>query len=235
MDATEKLVANHLAYRGYTDVIFEPDGNIPPDFLIDGAIAIEARRLNQNHFDETDAKGLEEVSIPLMHRIRKLINSLGAPTEGESWFIHFTFKRPVEPWKSLGPKLRKALKTFITAPVKQEGTIVKTQEFELEVVFRASKPHATMFVMGGYNDRESGGWVLSEMATNIRHCANEKSGKIAKVRQKYGQWWLALVDHIGYSLDEFDREVFRENVSIEHDWDKIILIDPRDHTRWFEI
>jgi len=234
MDATEKIVADHLAHRGYANIIYEPDGNIAPDFLVEGTIAIEVRRLNQNHFSGAKVEGLEEASIPLRDRIKKLARSLGAPTEGESWFVSFTFKRPVEPWKSLEPKLRQALKTFITAPVKQAGTIAKTQGFELEV-FRASKPHATMFVMGGYSDKESGGWVLSEMETNIRHCASEKSRKIANVRQKYKQWWLALVDHIGYSLNEFDREMFREHVSIKHDWDKIILIDPRDHTRCFEI
>ena len=75
----------------------------------------------------------------------------------------------------------------------------------------------------------------SEMETNIRHCASEKSRKIEKVRSNYPKWWLALVDHIGYALDDFDREMFREQVSIEHDWEKIILIDPRNHARWFEI
>ena len=65
MDATEKLVAKHLKHRGYANVVYEPDGNIPPDFLVDGTIAIEVRRLNQNHFDGPDAKGLEEVAIPL--------------------------------------------------------------------------------------------------------------------------------------------------------------------------
>ncbi len=57
MDRTEKLVSEHLAHRGYKYVVYEPDGNIPPDFLVDGSIAIEVRRLNQNHFDGQDAKG----------------------------------------------------------------------------------------------------------------------------------------------------------------------------------
>lgn len=136
-----------------------------------------------------------------------------------------------EPWRQA---LRQALQTFIAAPVKQKGTIFTTQGFELDV-FRASKPHATIFVMGGYSDQESGGWLLSEMETNIRHGASEKSRKVAKVRHKYGQWWLPLVDNIGYGLDNFDRKMFRDQVSIEHDWDKIILIDPHEPTRSFEI
>lgn len=234
MDATEKLVYEHLSHRGYANVVYEPDGNVPPDFLVDGTTAIEVRRLNQNHFNGADAKGLEELAIPLWNRIKELVASLGAPIGSESWFVFFRFTRPVEPWRSLGPKLQQALEAFKIAPVKQKGTITKAQGFELDV-FRASKPHATMFPMGGCSDQESGGWLLAEMETNIRHCAREKSRKIANVRSKYGQWWLTLVDHIGYSLDDFDREMFRDQVSIEHDWDKIILIDPRDHTRWFEI
>jgi len=43
MDASEKLVAKYLAHRGYMDVIYEPDGNVPPDFLVNGCIAIEVR------------------------------------------------------------------------------------------------------------------------------------------------------------------------------------------------
>ena len=234
MDATEQLVADHLAHRGYTNVVYEPDGNIPPDFLVDGNIAIEVRRLNQNHFEDGDAKGLEEVAIPLWKRVKELASSLGAPTENESWFVFFRFARPVEAWKALGPKLRKALEAFVSSPTKKKCVIFKTAGFELEV-FKASSPHATMFVMGGCSDEESGGWLLSEMETNISHCASEKSRKIEKVRSKYKHWWLALVDHIGYGLDDFNREMFRDQVSISHGWEKIILIDPRDPSRWFEI
>jgi hypothetical protein len=234
MDPTEKLVADHLTHQGYTDVVYEPDGNVPPDFLVNKRIAIEVRRLNQNHFDGADAKGLEEVAIPLWKKIEKLIASFGSPTAGESWFVFFRFGRPVEAWKSLEPKLRHALQAFVDSPVMHKGTIANEGGFELDV-FRASSLHPTMFLMGGCSDNESGGWLLAEMETNIRHCASEKSHKIRRVRAKYGEWWLALVDHIGYALDDFDREMFRDQVSIEHDWDKILIIDPRDPTRWFEI
>ncbi len=234
MDATEKHVSDYLTHRGYIDVVYEPDGNIPPDFLVDGTIAIEVRRLNKNHFDGSDVKGLEEVAIPLCNRIKALVASLGAPTEGESWFIDFRLRRPVEPWKSLCPKLRRALEAFKAAPIKQNSTIIETLGFKL-IIFRASKTHTTMFVLGGYIDSDAGGWLLPDMQTNIFHCVTEKSRKIAIVRSKYGQWWLALVDRIGHSLSEPDREIFRAQMSIEHDWDKIIIIDPQDHTRWFEI
>lgn len=235
MDATEKLVYDHLAYRGFTSVAYEPDGNIPPDFLIDGKIAIEVRRLNQNHFTNSEAKGLEEVAIPLWNKIKQLLGLLGPPTKGESWFVHFKFSRPIEQWRTLEPKLRKGLQDFIADADHSRRVIVQAQGIEVEVICKTSKPHDTMFVLAGCSDEESGGWLLAEMETNIRYCASEKARKIEKVKSKYPQWWLALVDHIGYGLDDFDREMFRDQVSVEHSWDKILIIDPRNHTRWFEI
>jgi len=235
MDTTEKVVEDHLKHLGYTDIVYEPDGNIPPDFLVNGTIAIEVRRLNQNHSDGVATKGLEEVAIPLWNKVKGLLASMGPATESESWFVRFRFTRPVEHWKTLEPKLRVGLTAFSRASAKTRTIVAQGQGFELEVFCRTSKPHPTMFVMAGCSDEESGGWLLSEMESNINYCASEKSRKIEKVRSKYPQWWLALVDHIGYGLDDFDRELFRDQVSIQHDWDKIILIDPRDHERWFEI
>jgi len=234
LDASERLVEQYLRNMGYSDIVYEPDGNVPPDFLVNGRIAIEVRRLNQNHFDGTQTKGLEEVAIPLWKRIETLLESIGPPTAGESWFVFFRFGRPVEAWKTLEPKLREALKSFAGRTLRERGCIVEEERFELEVL-RASEPHETLFLMGGCSDWESGGWLLSEIEWNLRHCVAEKTRKVAHFRAKYAEWWLALPDHIGYALDNFDREMFRDQVSIEHSWEKIILIDPRDATRHFEI
>jgi len=235
MDASEKLVADHLAHRGFTNVIYEPDGNVTPDFSVDGNVAIEVRRLNQNHYDGTNTKGLEETSISLWKNILNLLNDIGTPIADETWFVHFRFSRPVEQWKKLRPSLHQALTDFAASETRQGRVIFENQGFELEVYCRASTIHSTTFILAGCSDQDSGGWLLAEMSKNISHCASEKSRKIAAVRPKYQCWWLALVDHIGYGLDKFDRDQFQSQISIEHDWDKIIIIDPRDHTRWFEI
>lgn len=235
MDSSETLVDAHLRHRGFLDIVSEPDGNIPPDFLVNGNIAIEVRRLNQNDFTGPAAKGLEEVAIPLWKKVKTVAAKMGPPINGESWFIHFRYKRPVEEWKTLEGKIISALAVFMVSKSKTRQVIAKGTNFELEVFCRTSNPHSDMFVLAGCADDDSGGWLLAEMETNIRHCASEKEGKVAKVRSKYLNWWLALVDYVGYGLDEFDREMFRDQVSITHTWDKIIIINTRDHTRWFEI
>jgi len=88
--------------------------------------------------------------------------------------------------------------------------------------------------MGGYTD-DSGGWLLSIMEENLKLCIDEKSAKVARVRSKYAEWWLVLVDHIGYGLGLHDQKMLKEKISISHNLDKVIVLAPNDHTRAFEI
>jgi hypothetical protein len=43
------------------------------------------------------------------------------------------------------------------------------------------------------------------------------------------------VDHIGYGLTGQNREEIRELVQMDHSWDKIILVNPLDPKRGFEL
>jgi hypothetical protein len=48
MDNSELIVSKYLASVHGDNFVYEPDGNTPPDFLVDQRIAVEVRRLNQN-------------------------------------------------------------------------------------------------------------------------------------------------------------------------------------------
>ena len=50
MDPTERQVYDHLAQRGFERIEFEPDGQRPPDFLVDSRIAVEARYRSGRQF-----------------------------------------------------------------------------------------------------------------------------------------------------------------------------------------
>jgi len=41
MKQEEKWVEEYLTHRGFRDIVYEPDGNVPPDFLVNGKIANE--------------------------------------------------------------------------------------------------------------------------------------------------------------------------------------------------
>jgi hypothetical protein len=49
MNKDERIVAAYLGTLSMGAVVFEPNGKAPADFLLNGRIAIEVRRLNQHY------------------------------------------------------------------------------------------------------------------------------------------------------------------------------------------
>src|ERR1035437_2800358 len=209
MDKTEGVANDYLVHLGrFESIVYEPDGNIPPDFLLNGRIAVEVRRLNQNERTESGLRGLEGTAIKLRMRIGRLLASLGPAKSGASWYVYCRFSRPVPAWDVLRPALRQRLLAFRDHTESDDRPIAITIPHGVELkLFRASTTHPTSFVPGGCSDDDSGGSVFEETQKNARLCIEEKTLKIARVRAKYPEWWLILVDRIGYGVDDCDREM----------------------------
>lgn len=232
MDASEAIVEKLLKHMGFESVCYEPDGNVPPDFLADGRVAVEVRRLNQNYDAGNGKRGLENTAIPLSDRVEKLASSFG-PAEDESWFLVFHFSRPIKPWGELKPKLRAKLAAFRARPERSSGPVYADENFELDVI-RASQPLEHYFCMGWCSDRQSGGFIVSEMLENIAHCSDEKLNKIASFRNKYPEWWLVLTDYIGYGLDDYNKQQLLAHAKRPAGWDKIVVVSPSNPKKWLE-
>jgi hypothetical protein len=237
MDGTEKIANDYLVHLGqFEGIVYEPDGNIPPDFLLNGRIAVEVRRLNQNERTASGLRGLEGTAIQLRMRIGRLLASLGPAKSGATWYVHCRFRRPVPAWDVLRPALRQRLSAFRDHINSDDRPTAITIHDGVELkLFRASTAHAAAFVPGGCSDDDAGGFVFEETQSNVRLCIEETTRKIARVRDKYPEWWLILVDRIGYGVDDCDRQMFREHLGIQHNWDKVILLNPLDHRSAFEI
>ena len=227
MDGTEQLAGEYLANQRIGDVVYEPDGNVPPDFLVGGRIAVEVRRLNQHEDTESGPRGLEETSIPIGQHIQRFIKTLGPSDPGESWFVFHTIRRPVPSWKRVQRFLRDHLTDFADQDSRTEVRYALDKGFKIRL-FPASKPHSTFFVPAGSTDHDSGGWVLAELLENIPICIEDKTKKVSRFRDKYSLWWLLLVDYIGYGLNTVDRTQLRSLVDVSGTWDRIILVNPLD-------
>jgi hypothetical protein len=231
MDEAEQRAADYLLAEGYSQIVFEPDGNIPPDFCVDGSVAVEVRRLNQT-FDD---KGLNELAIPLSQHLKKILISFGPPVDGRSWYVFWRFKRPLPQWKTLRKEIHRALAEFRSAATRNDQVnLGVTGGFDLRLAV-ASSVHKDMFVPGGYTDRQAGGFLLAEMERCIQDHIDEKTLKVAPYRSRYSKWWLILVDYLGYGLNAFDQELFNDQIAIKHHWDKLIVIAPSGTQRGFEI
>lgn len=163
MDESETLVEAYLKNIGFTDVRYEPDGNVTPDFLADCRVAVEVRRLNQN-FDDGSGKGLrglEEAAIPLWQWVRDYLTGLGpAPASGCSWYVLYRFSRPTPALKDLKRELDALLKPFMAEadPQPFEGKL--NSNFWIKVS-RSSLPRSTFFCQRGtlIDSRGAGFWL----------------------------------------------------------------------------
>src|SRR5437867_7019158 len=106
MDSSERIVSEYLSHHGFRDVVFEPDGDRTPDFLLNGRIAVEVRRLNQNEDTPNGPRGLGEGAIPLQAKVSRLLGTLGSSDGGETWYVVYSFRRPLPPWDELANALR---------------------------------------------------------------------------------------------------------------------------------
>lgn len=226
MDKTEMIARAYLESRGHASVVYEPDGNVPPDFLVDGRVAVEVRRLNQHEATPAGPKGIETAYFVLGPLIRRLVSQLGPSRDGESWFVALSFARPLPPWSVLRKALRRTLMAFRDSEARSACEIRLFPQVELRL-FRGGPTHSTLFVFGALSDYDAGGWLVSEIIRNTAICVEEKTGKVAVVRGRYSEWWLLLVDYIGHgALDESDYALLRAHLQRPDGWDKLILVDP---------
>jgi len=226
MDHSETLALKFLDSLNLGPISFEPDGNIPPDFLIGNRIAVEVRRLNQHWINsEGESQGLENDQFAVVRLIRRLTVEIGPPTQGKSWFVIYRFSRPLLPLRKLTQAIREYLIRFRDGYTQSTEFIVGGS-FHLRLL-RATDLHTTCFLLGGASDRNSGGFVGGLLAENIKFCLREKERKIAAVRHKYPEWWLVLIDLVSYGM--------WEPLSLQHSWDKLILLDPQNPVRAYDL
>lgn len=233
MDAIERIALQYLTSQGFTDVCYEPDGRVPPDFLVSGQIAVEVRMLNQREPTGDNPRGLEQVDIPLRKRMFGLAATFGEPKR-ENWLLYYRFARPVERWKTLGPRIGDWLNRFVNTPEETGREVDFGRGFSIVMIKRSGPANQLVEIIGN-SDEDSGCSLIAEIQRTVQLCISEKTKKIASVRSKYPEWWLILVDHMGYSLTDFERDLFKSSAKLNHTWDKVLLVNPRDPAQAFEV
>lgn len=235
MKNEEKIAQIYLERCGYDNIIFEPDGNIPPDFAINRNVAIEVRRLNQHHQTNGRAQPLEQLEFSLIPKIRSLLNNITFESEhSHSYFVFIQFSRPIGNAKKLLKKVTLTLEEHLQTSVKEKTRYLLNDNFSLEV-FPSSKKYPQPYLLGGYIDIDSGGFIVSEIYKNLKIIIEEKTRKIAPYKSNYQEWWLLLIDYIGIHLSAHDANQLSEIFNIEHQWDKIILVSPIEPYSGIEI
>jgi hypothetical protein len=237
MNPDEAIANEFLKSLNKGTVLYEPDGNIPPDFALDGRrVGVEVRRLNQNRVYPNGKKhAYEHVGIRMWHRMTQLLKQFGPSCEGESWHVIMMFRRPLD-WRSIEKDVVSQLNDFKQSPGRADTTLKFGDSFELDLD-RARKDAGSFFNLRGSCDGDAGGAILAEVERNLRLCVEEKERKIAPYRERYDEWWLVLINHVDLRMEADDYETFIMDADppITHSFRRVFLIDYAEYQHWFEV
>jgi hypothetical protein len=202
MNLDEARTYKYLRVKFGENVVFEPDGNIPPDFLVNSQYAIEVRRLNQNFFDNGTSQGLELLSIPISDAFNDVLKSFDSKFQGKNYWVSIDYERPLGiSIRQAKKDVKNALNGFLASKIIEFPHVLLVSE-SVELKINPSRTiDGRVFRPALGTDGDGGGWVIQTYIENLRYCITEKSLKITNYLPKYREWLLYLVDHMGWGLD----------------------------------
>jgi hypothetical protein len=234
MKKEEEFVQEYLIKHGFQRIVYEPDGNVPPDFSVDEEIGVEVRRLSQNLISKDGGyKSLEQDRIRLMRCVREVFNEFNQPTPVDSYWVVINYQRPLGDLKEIRKRLRETLDKCLSKDLKCYQDISVTKSVKISFA-KAVKPDIRQFKVGIESDMDSGGSVISMYVENINLCISEKQRKIQPKLENYRRWWLILVDMI-VAISGPDTNMIIREITKPKEFERIIVIDPIKGEATFEI
>ena len=78
--------------------------------------------------------------------------------------------------------------------------------------------------MAGGLDHDSGGAILPMYIDNINYCIKQKSMKIDPYLNRYKEWWLLLIDALGWGLDSKESSFVKSEISGLKNFNRMVII-----------
>ena len=224
MNKDEQIVNTYLENKGFTNIIFEPDGNIPPDFLCDHEIAIEVRRLNKYIKQNNQYKPIEELSYKLIPRLLKLLKLLSTDFPAQNITVSIIYERPLK----VDEKLINTIKNKLYSEIPYDGQwkIIDINKNLRLKLYNSKIKQSVPILLGGINDLDTGGSIVSMILQNMEFAIKEKEDKISEYKDNYKTWWLILVNHVWDDLDDDDVRAIHNSNAINTVFDKVLLVSP---------
>ncbi len=233
MKKEEQIIFDYLESCGFTDIEYEPDGNIPPDFALNKEIGVEVRTLNQNYFKHSDIIGIEQADFRLQRGIKGVLEEFSMKRSVNCYWIALQFKRPIGNLKTIKNLTKKELQTFLRMRPNTPYEINISSNIQLTIA-NGERKNRQRFRIGLVSDFDSGGWIIPLYIENINHCIEEKTRKIQAYQPNYKKWWLILVDYL-YGISNIDIPEVISNINMTNEWERVIIVNPANKRKIFEI
>lgn len=236
MDRTETFAKSFLENLGHENPAYEPDGNVPPDFLTSDGTAIEVRRLGQIYIDpQGNVHPLETADAALWRTMKSLLDAYRSPeTTATTYGVFYRFSRPIPARRVIERELHVELDAFLSGD--RDTTIRRTLPCGLRLnLYHLDGWMGAPFRLAGNLDGQRGGWVIEQLEAAIRHALADKDSKVQAFKAKYRRWWLVLVDHVSWGTDDNDRRLLRKTGPFVHSFDKVFVVNAERIADYFEL
>jgi hypothetical protein len=223
MKPEEKIAKKYLEQQGLGSPVFEPDGNIPPDFaFLAQHKAIEIRRLNR--ILSADGTLTEEnIYIPFWKKLKEVLNAFDGQFNGKSYLAIIDYVTPRPLPKLRGKKISQELKLFLDLQDCKLPYILPVNDslslriLELEPI----KERTFILASWGYDIRS----VTNLYIDSVQRFIAEKSNKIKSHKHKYPEWQLLLVDSMRWDLAIDEVERIKASITDLGLFDSLVVID----------
>lgn len=221
----------YLQTLNFTNIEYEPLGNVTPDFLLDKKIAVEVRRINRNHIDENNFISVENVEMALIKKIKHLINTFKCNFHINSAYISITLSKSftMQSKKTILRKIKRILSIQMKSIAQAKNYSIANV---LDITFTPIQKQLNAYTYVGCNGDSF--WLLHQLHKKMQSVIDEKNKKIEKNFNLYSEWWLILVDSIIYGLDEEDFIDLQKLHLDKRRFTKVIIISPKGEFETFE-
>lgn len=218
MNFEEEIVKQYLVEKGFKNIIYEPILNESPDFLVEGKIAIEVRRLNKHHKFEP----IEKVEYNVIPKIINLIESFNIDDCSKTSIFSIFYQRPI----SFKKNKKRILVVLKLHSKNLDNEVEYNINKNLSIRFYPSEiNYENNYELGGIIDHNKGGFVIKDIIKSLEIIIPEKANKIKLNQEKFETWWLILVDYIGNGIRKNEEiEILNFLKTIQFPFTKIIII-----------
>lgn len=232
----ERRAEEWLKSQGYTNIRdLSASRQDPPDFVLDGQIGVEVRRLNWMTDANGKNQGAESLEKPLERTIGKVLEDAGEPPGGYSVDVSCDLLATSLPdtevtRQQVGQDVDKYVKILDKAlqsggaPVSCQKRLDCGLDIHFQPLLTSDTGEFTLVHVEAATHLR--GWPIPDATDNINRCIEEKTEKIKDKIHLNPEWWLVLVDCDGNTSGnrEDEWEKIRDGLVDTQPWAKIVVL-----------
>ncbi len=234
MNPEEQIAYNFLVKQGFTDIVFEPQGDsLPPDFSAGDHIGIEVRRLNKQVEVNGKVEPIEKAQFSFIPYFESVLKEMDEPDNPFSFALSVRYKRPLKGNKVLKDQLKKIIKVNILN--ENYYSDIEINEKLVIAIYPCKTRLDTTYFIGSRMDFDQGGAVQPARFQALKLSIAEKDAKCSHLHNIYKELWLILVDTIFSRVDQTYLQDLAWIPEIQSSFSRIIVISKLISDSWVDL